>query len=157
MSSPPSLVPLSVPSSLPVHHSLLVALPPPSPSLPCSWLFSHFLSKAMCCLTRSEVVFGSCTFTFEVSGQAKVSKRKRGSPGFEDRCALRKCWRAPSQLTGERSGFASSVPRTNVWTRVAMQMGKYGQAVSAKTRGGHQDRHPRVVEKERGPETRMRR
>ena len=54
------------------------------------------------------------TFTFEVSGQKmggdgfQTHKRK---PGFQDRFARSKCWRMPSQLTSERSGFASSVPR----------------------------------------------
>ena len=42
---------------------------------------------------------------------AMVSKCKRGSRGFQDSFAERKCWRTPSQLTGERSGFASSVPK----------------------------------------------
>ena len=75
---------------------------------------------------------------------AMVSRRQRGSPGSRDRIARRKCWRTPSRLTGERSGFASFVSGTNVWTRwrcrrcysniPAGLQGKYRQATSAKTR-----------------------
>ena len=87
-------------------------------------------SKSLCCLTRVRLfrfvgfvcvpvailatcvlVFCGCCRIHVQSWAAMVSKRKRGRPGFQDRCARKKCWLKPSQLTGERSGFASSVRR----------------------------------------------
>ena len=98
------------------------------------------------------VVVAACTF--EDSGQEMggdgFPNAKEGSPGFQDRCARRKCWRTPSQLMGERNGFASSVPRP--------MSGRGGDADDATLtslqgcRGStDKNRRLRVVEKERGP------
>ena len=120
------------------------------PSFCCVWLFPHSRSKFLAKRLA-----------------AMVSKRKTGSPGFQDRCARRKCWRTPSQLTGERSGFTSSVPRPMSGrggdaddATLTFLQGCRGSA-DRPCRENHgvviKDRHPRVVEKERGPKTRIRR
>ena len=120
------------------------------PSFRSAWLLPHSRSKILA-----------------KRWAAMVSKRKRGSPGFQDRCARRKCWRSPSQLTGERSGFASSVPRPvsgrggdaddAPLTSLQGCKGSTDRLCRRKPGSGHQDRRPREVKKERGPETRMRR
>ena len=109
-------------------------------------------------------------FTLEVSGQ------EMGGDGFQTQ--KRTSW-IPGQVRAERvladaitidgrkEWICKFCSETGVWTWrrcrrcypniLAGLQGKYRQAVSAKTRSGHQDRRPRGVEKERGNMTRMRR
>ena len=43
--------------------------------------------------------------------EERAGKRKRGTPGFQDRCVQRRFWQRQSLLTEERIGFANSAPK----------------------------------------------
>ena len=106
-------------------------------------------------------------FTFEVSGQEmggdgiQTQKRKSWIPGQH---RAEKVLADAITIDGRKEWICKFCSGTNVWTSWRCrpcysntQQEKYRQAISAKTRGGRQDHHLRLVEKERSPETRMRR